>query len=76
MRCWCQSEFPWEDVQQRAGFKESVSSANRGCQRGAEAVALPRLQQGIAPEPVSTVNYKYIGHVTLFRTGALELGVA
>lgn len=43
---------------------------------GAEGLALPGLQQGITPEPVGPVNYKYIGHVTLFRTGALELDVA
>lgn len=43
---------------------------------GAEAQALPRLQQGIAPEPAGTVNYKYIGWVTLFRTIPLELDVA
>ena len=54
----------------------SVSSAKPGCQMGAEVLALPRLQQSIAREPVGTVNCKYIGHVTLFRAGALELVVA
>lgn len=73
LKSWCRLAFPREDVQQGAGFKESVSSAKLGCQMGAEGLALPRLQQGTAPEPVGTVNYKYIGHVNLFRASALEL---
>lgn len=72
LKSWCRLAFPREDVQQGAGFKQSVSPAKLGCQMGAEALALPRLQQGIAPEPVGTVNYKYIGHVALFKTSALD----
>lgn len=73
LKSCCRLAFPREDVQQGAAFKQSVSSVKLGCQMGAEGLALPRLQQGIAPEPVGTVNYKYVGHVTLFRTSALEL---
>lgn len=61
---------------ERVSNRVSLSSAKPGCQMGAEVLALPRLQQGVAPEPAGTVNYKYIGHVTLFSTGALEIDVA
>lgn len=58
---------------EQVSHRPSVSSAKLGCQAGAESPLLPTFWSEAWPG--STVNCKYISHVTPLRTSAVELEV-